>query len=353
MKQTLLMLLALSFSMISYSQTFTVDYITYEVTSSTNNTVQTTDYDTAGGTVVNIPNTVTNNGITYNVTETGTASFNGKQLTNVSLPSNLIVIGAASFYNNQLSSISIPSAVTTIWDNAFHTNQLTNIVIPNSVTSIGDFAFTNNQLTDITYSNNMTTLEYGVFGNNQLTSITIPSNITTLEGYVFAQNQLTSVTIPSNIASMDIGVFYNNPLTSVISEGSTPPIIVTDTEPSLDTFANRSNVNLTIPTGTMGAYVTDAGALWTGFNTVTEDASLSVDSFESVDDITIISTTDEIKINHPNSIVLQEYVVYNLAGARIIKGTRNTISKNFLASGAYILNAFFNKGTIRKKFLVR
>ncbi|WP_442265856.1 leucine-rich repeat protein [Tenacibaculum sp. ZS6-P6] len=254
-------------------QTFTENYITYEVLPTANNTVKTIGYDVAGGTVVNIPDTVVNNGVTYTVTEIGYISFKDKQLTSISLPSNLLVIGAASLMNNQLTSISIPNGVTTIWDSAFRDNQLTNITFPNSVTSIGNFAFVLNQLTNVTLPNNISTLEEGVFGNNQLTNINIPNSVTTIELFAFSQNQLTSVTIPNSVTSMEMGVFYNNPLVSVISESIIPPAIATHaSSPSEDTFGNRSGVNLTIPSGTMGAYVTDAGALWTGFNSVVDTA---------------------------------------------------------------------------------
>jgi len=417
MKQTLFILLALSLSLISYSQTFTVNHITYEVISTVNNTVKTTDYDTAGGATVNIPSTVTNSGITYTVTEIGATSFYNKQLLSISIPSGVTTIwnnafqanqltsvtipnsvnsiGVGAFRNNILTSVVIPNSITTIGESVFKYNQLTSITIPSNITSIGQSAFANNELTSVTIPNSVTNIDVGAFNDNQLTSINIPSSITIINASVFANNQLTSVTIPNNITSIGNSAFqlnqlasviipnsvtsianfafYNNMLTSinipssitsigdgafgnnslntVVSEGTTPPSITT--VGGFDTFGNRSIINLIIPIGTTGVYVTDSGALWTGFNTVTEDASLSLDSFESVAGITIISTINEIKINYPSSIVLQEYVIYNLAGERIFKGSEKTISKDFLTTGVYILNASFNKGTISKKFLVR
>ncbi|MFD0964253.1 leucine-rich repeat domain-containing protein [Pseudofulvibacter geojedonensis] len=351
MKQILFILLALSLSLISYSQTFTVDYITYQVTSTTNNTVKTTGYDTAGGTVVNIPNTVTDNGITYTVTAIGNIAFYDKQLTSITIPNSVVSIINYAFAQNQLTNVTIPNSVTSISDGAFNDNQLTTIIIPNSVTSIGGAAFSDNQLTTVAIPNSVTSIGYSAFYNNQLTSVTIPNSIITIGNYTFAQNQLTNITIPNSVTSIGNAAFISNPLTNVVSESITPPNITTGG--GFDTFGNRSNIDLHIPLGTMGAYVTDAGALWTGFNTVTEDASLSVNNFELADEITIVSTTNELKINHPNSIILQGYTVYNLAGVRILNGSKNTISKNFLASGVYILNASFDKGTIRKKFLVR
>lgn len=329
MKQKLLILLALSIATISHSQTFTVNYITYQVTSTTNNTVKTTDYDTAGGTVVNIPATATHNSTTYSVTE----------------------IGEETFYNKQLVSVSIPNSVLSIGNDAFGDNFLTSVNLPNSLMTIGNDAFSNNQLESITIPSSMTTIDSGVFAWNQLTSISLPNSITSIGNYAFTNNQLSNVTIPESVSSIGIRAFRSNSLTDVVSGSITPPTIVTGG--SYDTFDDRSGINLTIPIGTTGAYVTDAGALWTGFNTVTEDASLSVSDVELSSNINIITTRAEIKVNYPNSIVLKEYTLYTLSGVKVITGNENTISKDFLPTGVYILKVSFDKGSLSKKFLVK
>ena len=133
---------------------FVVNNITYTVTSTTNSTVRTSDYNTAGGTVVNIPATVNRACVSYNVTEIGTNSFN----------------------SNSLSSVTIPTTVTTIGDFAFSQNHnLSGVILHNGITHIGMSAFNVCDLSSINIPIGMTTIEDGVFANNSLTSITIPS----------------------------------------------------------------------------------------------------------------------------------------------------------------------------------
>ncbi len=103
---------------------FEVDGIYYNITSSTDNTVEVTHKGTTYGGYaksVTIPTRVTYNGKTYEVTS----------------------IGYEAFYRcSRLTSIEIPNSVTSIGEYAFEDcYSLTSIEIPNSVTSIGNYAF--------------------------------------------------------------------------------------------------------------------------------------------------------------------------------------------------------------------
>ena len=442
-----------------FSSTFVVNNITYQTINS--NSVFVTDYNPAGGTVVNIPATVTSSCTTYSVTLIGSNAFDSKGLTSVhmannityiypnafrdnsisslTLSDNITFIGATAFHNNQLTSVIIPDNVTSIATSSFSANQLTSVVIPDGVTSIDHGAFQGNQLQSVTIGTGVTTIEAQAFYNNQLTSIVIPDNVTSLDTNVFANNQLTSVTISNNITSIPNLAFRNNQLTNVIipdnvtsigtsafrenslqsviipdnvtsigdyafysnnitnvvfgnslsnigvvafglndltaitlpssvtniaslafgfnpsltnvtSLATTPPTVVTGG--SQDTFGNyalRSNMDLHIPTGTMGAYVTDAGALWTGFNTVAEDA-LSTTDFELANEVIVVTTTDELKVISSGSSQLKNYNIYNITGKKVKKGTERNIPINALSKGIYILELTFNKGKLIKKF---
>ncbi len=66
------------------AQVFTVDHITYVVTSITPNTVETFDYNTEGETTVVIPSTVESpDGGSYSVTTIGEGAFDDNQLTSI------------------------------------------------------------------------------------------------------------------------------------------------------------------------------------------------------------------------------------------------------------------------------
>lgn len=461
--------------------TFVVDYITYEVTSVSPNAVRTIDYDMSGGTVVDIPETVSHSVATYSVTAIRSQSFTNKGLTSVTIGDNIIGIGFNAFYQNQISNeIIIPDSVTTIEGRAFDDNLITDVrlgtnvatiefgafrnnplstvlslavtpptivtdpsypnildsfshdrsnidlivtnnttdeyvtnggafwtgfkmvfeatspttvevsnydpangtsvTIPSDVTvgsnvfdviKIDDSAFENIGLTSVTIPDSVTEIGISAFELNNLTSVTIPDSVTLIHTTAFAQNSisnlslganvnnigigafidnsLSDVTIPSNVTFIGLLAFGNNPLTDVTSLATTPPTITTGTN---DTFAfNRSNIHLHIPAGTMGAYVTDAGALWTGFNPVTEDA-LSTNDYELANDIKIITTTDGIEIVASNNARLENYSVYNISGAKVTSGQTNRIATDMFSSGIYILKLDFDRGTIVKKVII-
>ncbi len=115
---------------------------------------------------------------------------------------------------------------------------------------------------------------------------------------------------------------------------------------------DRSTIHLHIPGGTSGVYYLNTGALWTGFNPVTEDA-LSVSDFELANDVKVITTTDALKIIASNSVGLQNYTLYNIAGSKVATGTENEILTSAFSKGIYILKLDFNKGTVTKKVIVK
>lgn len=487
--------------MLVVGNTFVDDYISYQVTSASANTVEIINYDVSGGSIVNIPATVFKNGETYDITSIAANAFNSKGLSNVSISDGIINIGSQAFVNNSISDLVLGNSIQTIGGLAFDSNNLTNVVIPNSVTSIGARAFDDNQITNVIIGSSVTNIEFGAFRNNlletvislavtpptivtstsfpsvtdsfnhdrsninlvitntttdeyvtdsgalwtgfkmvfeatspttaevsnydpangtnvsvpasvtagsnvfdvnriddsafenigltsvtipdsvteigisafnlnNLTSVTIPDSVTLIGTTAFGQNSvsnlslganitdigigafvdnnLTNVTIPSNVTFIGLLAFGNNPLTSVTSYATTPPTITTGTN---DTFAfNRSNIELHIPPGTLGAYVTDPGALWTGFNPVTQDASLSTSNFELEHGIKIITNKDELKIIVSGSIKLESYTVYSISGAKVNNGTKSTIAIDNLSRGVYILELTFDTGKLVKKF---
>ena len=67
--------------------------------------------------VVNIPASVTYNGMTYPVTSIQFAFYDCSGLTSVSIPNSVTSIGNYAFYNcSGLTSVTIPNSVTSIGD---------------------------------------------------------------------------------------------------------------------------------------------------------------------------------------------------------------------------------------------
>ncbi len=126
------------------------------------------------------------------------------------------VVSGGSYSGNIVIPDSITSEentynVTSIGSRAFYgCTGLTSITIPNSVTSIRKEAFSNcTGLTSVTIPNSVTYMESHIFsGCTGLTSITIPNSVTSIEKYTFSGcSGLTSVTIPNSINSIGEGAF--------------------------------------------------------------------------------------------------------------------------------------------------
>ena len=144
LKKMLLSVTMLLCSVVASAYDFQVDSIYYNVTSETDLTVEVTSGENGYSGEVVIPETVSYNEKTYNVTSIGDGAFGScRGLTSIVIPNSVTSIGDGAFYRCRgLTSIVIPNSVTSIEKNAFNECfRLTSVTIPNSVTSIGDYAF--------------------------------------------------------------------------------------------------------------------------------------------------------------------------------------------------------------------
>ena len=142
---------ALLCSLTASAHDFEVGGIYYNITSSTDVTVEVTyrgdsygDYSNEYTGAVTIPETVTYNSKTYRVTSIRSSAFYWcSRLTSINIPKGVTEIGDSAFYNcSRLTSITLPKGVTSIGDYAFRNcDSLTSITLPEGVTSIGDRAF--------------------------------------------------------------------------------------------------------------------------------------------------------------------------------------------------------------------
>ena len=161
MKKSILLLFAALLSTLASAHDFEVNGIYYNITSSTELTVEVTyrgkshtSYNEYSG-VVTIPHTVKYNDEDYSVTAIGEHAFSWcSHLTAINIPESVTSIGNMAFYNcNRLKTINIPedSQLMSIENYAFkNCRRLTTITFPESMTSIEDYAFTDCwSLTDI------------------------------------------------------------------------------------------------------------------------------------------------------------------------------------------------------------
>ena len=217
-----------------------------------------------------------------------------QKLQTITLPNNLTAIDDFGFWATGLTAITMPNTVTSIGFDAFFACwYLASVTIPSSVTSINDsFLFcsglesiivdSKNSVYDSrdncnalieTSSNTLlvgcknTTIPNGIviigsaaLANLNLTSITIPNSVTTIGNNAFGHNNLTTITIPSSVTSIANYAFQDNALQTVTVENPTPVAIYDDT------FSNRANITLYVPSGCKAAY--EAADYWKEFKEI-------------------------------------------------------------------------------------
>ena len=173
MKKLFLSLIVLCFSANTWAQ-FYHDDLFYMITSHAEPyTVevvrQQTYYELK---TVNIPDTVTHAGITYNVTSVGNECFSEcHELSSVTLGNNIKIIKHAAFSNcHSLSSIILGDNVETIEDGAFYMCwELRSIILGNNVKSIGGGTFAGCwSLSSINIPNSVAHIGQNAFGETSL-----------------------------------------------------------------------------------------------------------------------------------------------------------------------------------------
>lgn len=248
---------------------FTIDYVNYS-TSGNNATIVGASSPPSNWNLT-IPSTVTNGGITYNVTEIGGFSLYSKQtLISVIIPDSIITINQFAFYasinlatitvngNNQYysdingilfnknktslfqyppgknnTSYTIPNSVINILSFSFYYCRiLISVIIPDTVTTIGDSGFQECQsLTSVIIPDSVTTINPYAFSNcTNLTSFTTGSGLQIVKQGLFRDcSSLTSIIIGTSVLTIDNDAFQGcSNLRSVTFLGTTIPSIGTN-----------------------------------------------------------------------------------------------------------------------------
>ncbi|MEE0917283.1 MAG: leucine-rich repeat domain-containing protein [Bacteroidales bacterium] len=355
MKRLALFICTLLCANVLLAQTeFIVGNLKYKVNASNQQEVGVYAADTTIITA-NIPETVTYQGTTYNVTYIGYRAFRScSSLTSVTIPNSVTSIGNHAFENcSSLTSVTIPNSVTYIGDAAFYNcNSLTSITIPNSVTSIGseDFhavgAFQNcSSLTSITIPNSVTYIgNKTFFGCSSLITITIPNSVTSIGRAVFyGCSSLTSVSLGTGITSL---MYYN-------SNGKSPTYGFFHDCSSLTSVIFEDNSNLT-KIGYWTFYNCSSLTSITIPNSVTYIGSGAFENCSSLTSVTIPNSVTSIGeatfygCNNLTSMTVEMNNIPNLSNIGLNSTLQNlTLEENVtsIASGAFNNYSFLQNVT--------
>lgn len=203
---------------------------------------------------VTIPQTVENNGTTYNVTALAESAFEGcENVTGMTLPATIRSIGPYCFYNTSFTTLQLPDSLRTLGDHAFLYSSISSLHLPAHFEEYGSCAFWARSLSSITvdsdnpyyrsiggclYSKDSLTLcvvpdgATGVanvpsyvrhladmaFGFCQnVTSVSLSEGLTRIGNFAFnCCSRVNNVVIPSTVSSIGICPFsYCPQLTSL------------------------------------------------------------------------------------------------------------------------------------------
>ncbi len=325
-KQLLLLLCLLSFS-ISQAQTFNDGVLEYTVISGTNVSVKKYNNVCPTGNLI-IPNTVTDNSITYTITEIESNAFNAcSGLTSLNIPNSVTYIGAQAFNTcSGLTSLNIPNSVTSIESAAFrYCSGLTSLSIPNSVTSIESAAFAH---------------------CSGLISLSIPNSITAIGNSAFYYcSNLTSLSIPNSVTSIGNNAFDNcNGLTNVMVDWSTPLVVPTDVFQNV----NINMIPLTVPSGTVALY--QAAAVWQDF----DFSALSTENYTENNiyiELFPNPVKDQLNISINDDLTLKQIRIFNHL-CQLIKQSKSSIIYVSDLKGVYYVQISTNKGNFTKKIII-
>lgn len=241
------------------TNTFTVDDITYQMLLSDNyiptNRVQVLRCNKGKTGEVVVPDTVENNGVTYEVISVGFASFLGcDDITEVTIPSSVTTINSYAFCGcSSLKKAWVPNSVTSMGEAVFaECSALNDVRLSASLTELPDYTFqdcdsiksvgvySGNTYTtsDVQLPNTMTTIGKGAFWccnkqpenqygqpeadeyvdteNYGLKNVVLPSNIKTIEDQAFFNcKYLTQIYLPDGLTSIGTYAFAMSGLTSI------------------------------------------------------------------------------------------------------------------------------------------
>lgn len=171
-------------------------------------------------TALNIPNTITVNGIEYKVVAVGKSAFQAKTaITSASMPKNLKVVETDAFRNmSKLRELKIEDLAS--WCDVFFANGNANPIyniFPTSTSQWGKIYINGQQVsTAVTVPEGVTRLSRTFYGFKSLTSVSLPNSLKVLGDQTFANcTSLLGCEIPAGVDSIGSAFFGCSKITSI------------------------------------------------------------------------------------------------------------------------------------------
>ena len=309
-KQILLTIVVLLFSVTAKAYDFKVDGIYYNIISATDFTAEVCDRDgdeDYTGDIV-IPSTVIYDDGEYSVIFIGEGAFYYSTLTSIEIPNSVTEIGESAFEGcHSLTNVIFGenSQLTSIGGNAFrYCTSLTSIEIPNSVTSIGSFNFD---------------------GCSSLKDIIVPNSVTRIEKSTFRGcSSLASVTLGYSVENIGESAFSGcSNLSSIYMTGIPPKV-----GDANFTYAQYMNTTLYVPQGLLSKY--QSAEVWENFMNIKEYDSTGIE-----DDISIEVTSNGISLSDSEGKPVAIYAINGILVKKIDNYNGEEITLN---KGVYIVS---------------
>ena len=159
-----------------------------------------------------IPESVTNNDISYPVTGIDWYAFNNsKGLTSVTIPNTVTTIGERAFaYCTSLKEINLPTSITQIGIESFYESGLETFTVPQTITSIVRSMFDKcKSLQTINFHEGVKEIEYRAFADcTSLNNVMFPDGVTTIDPEAFyGCTRLENVRLPNRLTYIGWSAF--------------------------------------------------------------------------------------------------------------------------------------------------
>ena len=282
--------------------------------------------------VINIPASVTNDGITYPVEAIGEYCFRGaSNLSSLTIPSTVKYIGTEAFeYTDKLFSLDIPESVEKVGWLAFARTGLKEIVIPASSSNWldSDAAFQDNEnLVKATFAPGTTAIQDRIFfGCVALRTIIIPDEVIYIGPGAFAGCEaLREIHLPASLQVLNNRLFRGCPLRSLeipagVEEIEGSALLGTNigkvTVNSANTmFDSRDNCNAIIRTADNTIVAAANGAfIPASVDSIAQEAFVELDGIRSLTLPANLKKIKEMGLMNLNNLTLITSHIQNPAG---------------------------------------